>query len=171
MSYGNNELTKEQVKELFGVTSFRELSTEKAFNVANKLSELKPEVAMKVLEQFPECAQTIVNLGKGQVETAKAAMEQGDKANQRQVDSLNRIIGIIEVQLQNEELTFNERIKLNEQVIEVAKLLDTADERQHNHIQFVLDRPLKGLLGLGGLAICVLVGGKFNLPIPGKKAA
>lgn len=170
MSYGNNELTKEQVKKLFGVTSFRELSTEKAFNVANKLSELRPEVAMKVLEQFPECARTIVNLAKGEVEAAKDAMEQGDKVNQRQVDSLGRIIGIIESQLQNEELVFDERLKLNEQVIEVAKLLDKANERQHDHIQFVLDKVLKGLFGLGCLAVCVLVGGKFNIPIPGKKA-
>ena len=98
----NDVADRQAVLDFFEVDNFRELSTEKAFAVTNKLADLKPEVAVKVLEQFPECANMVVNLAKSEIETAKHAMEQGDKSTQRNVDALNRIIGVIEKELEDE---------------------------------------------------------------------
>ena len=160
---------RQAVLDFFEVDNFRELSTEKAFAVTNKLADLKPEVAVKVLEQFPECANMVVNLAKSEIETAKHAMEQGDKSTQRNVDALNRIIGVIEKELEDESLTFEQKLRLNEQVIEIANLLDKADERQHEFLKVVLENAGRVIFGMCCVAVGVLVSGKVKIPF--KKAA
>ena len=165
----NEEMTAQQVKELFGITSFRELSTEKAFHVANKLSELSPDVAKKVIEQFPHCANMIVSLAKDEIDIARQVVDQLGKSTQRHVDVLEKLLDKYEAQLQDESLTFEQVMQINDKMLKVAELIDRANERHHASMMEVLDRVGKTLFSFALIGVCLLVSGNMKVPISMRK--
>lgn len=161
---------KEAFLDYCGYDNGRNIKLNDMVGMFSSLNKVKPEVAMKILDQFPECSRMASNLANVEIDAAAHASEYCDKSSRRNVETQIKIIDAFESQLQDPSLTFEEKEKINDHILEVSKLVDNADGRQQQTILAIFDKTVKGLLGLACIAMCVLVGGKINLPFSSNKA-
>ena len=68
-------LTEKKVLKKLGIDDFRHLTKEKVITMATMLDKMKPEVAKKALEQFPEFSKVSKDMLKEYKETLDKGLE------------------------------------------------------------------------------------------------
>lgn len=145
MEYTNKE---KEVLSLMKKTDFKNLSKNDVLNYASTLSELRPEVAIKVIEQFPELA-TLIK------ETMKEYKDTLDKILLSDDNSTNQVYGILNKELDNlndnrteyyefvnkirddlskcldkPNLSHEQSMEIIERQMELCKIIDKKDEER-----------------------------------------
>lgn len=145
-------LTESQVLKKLDIVDFRHLTKEKVISMATMLDKMDPEVAKKALEQFPEFSDTMAQL----FCEYKQLLDEGLKTNEDSVRSFyetcDEIIVACQKLLDKEDLMFDERRFLLEQMVLVAQMKDSKDSQNK---RFVVALWGIGLAGLG-LAVTAL---------------
>lgn len=146
-------LTEAKVLKKLDIPDFRHLTKEKAITMATMLDKMDPDVAKKALEQFPEFSQTMSQL----FSEYKQLLDEGLKTNGESVQSFyttcDEIISACQKLLEKDDLTFDERRFLLEQMVMVAQMKDSKDSENKHFIVALWGIGLAGL----GLAVTALV--------------
>lgn len=154
-------LTEAQVLKRLDIVDFRHLTKEKVMSMATMLDKMDPEVAKKALEQFPEFASTMRQI----LTEYKQSLDEGMRQNAEGVKSYyttcDTIIASCQKELEKEDLPFEERSFILEQMMIVAKM---KGDKNSEDKRFIATMSVIGLaaIGLTAGALITALGGNFR---------
>lgn len=113
-------MSEEEVKKLLGIKDFRHLSKKQVITFISSLPQMDPEVAKKVIDQFPRMAEMAVDIAKEYRLALDSAIKSNDESAKMTAASLDKVIDILSAQLKREDLTPEERIQIVNTIGEVT---------------------------------------------------
>ena len=123
----NRSLTEKHVLKKLGISDFRHMTKDKVVRFVSMLPYMDPEVAKKALEQFPaftDLAGTIVTEFRVIVDT----LIKDNSSSQNSVYvSCSNILDSLRDEIHRDDLTPEERARIEDKMIEVAKIISEKD--------------------------------------------
>jgi len=120
-------MTEEKVLKKLNIVDFRHLTKEKVVKMASMLDKMDPEVAKKALEQFPDFAKTTKELLSDYKYVLDKGLESNNESVKKCYDKYNTIIDVLKKELESENLSFEERKYIIEQMKVIAEKIDKKD--------------------------------------------
>jgi hypothetical protein len=158
-------LTEKEVLHKLDIPDFRYLSKDKVMTFASMLTEMDPEVAKKALEQFPEFAKTVLEITKDYQATLEKAMLDNSQSVKVYYDACTTIIESLQKELENDHLTFEERMEISDKMIEISKMMGEKDtENKGYNIKVIAIIGVAAAAVVGGVAAVLGVNTNLNLP-------
>lgn len=116
-------LSEKKVLKKLNIPDFRHVTKDKIVEFSSMLYRMDPEVAKKALEQIPE----YVKMASEMVRTYKEIIDKMFQANATDTkafyDACNGILATLAVQLQDTNITPEERNSINDRMISVAQMI------------------------------------------------
>ena len=152
----NRTLSEKKALKQLGIPDFRHMTKDKIIQFSSMLHKMDPEVAKAALEQFPEftnSAKEIVNC----LATSIDNLTEANKANtQSCFDICNGIVDSLKEQLKDENLTFEQKMQIEDKMIVVAQMVHEKDsENKKFSIWMTAAFGLIGTAILGGIASAI----------------
>lgn len=141
-------LTEQIVLRKLGIENFRHLTKDKVIIMASMLDKMNPEVAKKVIEQFPEFSNTIKEMLIQYKDTLDKGLETNRESVQSYYNVCTSIIETLQNQLNDENLSFEEKKYIIDQMVEVSKMIGEKDTENKRFIK---------ALAVGAAAALVIV--------------
>lgn len=151
-------LTEKKVLKKLGITDFRHMTKDKVVSFVSMLPRMDPEVAKAALAQFPEfkdLAKDIVNELKRSFDTIIAENEKSQDAFYKACD---RILTMLESELKVDNLTSEDRDRIEDKMIEVAQMMSEKDSENKQWIGELFTK-----LGFGCLFVLAGVGAAIGI--------
>ena len=152
MSYSPKE--KKILKKL-GIKDFRYMTKDKIVQFASMLPKMNPEVAKAALAQFPN----FTLLAKDAIAELRVmsikAFDLSDYSQQSFFDACGRILTTLEKELENDNLTPEQRSEIQDKMIEVAKMIGEKDKENKKFTEHMMEAFVGfcGIVVLAGAAI------------------
>ena len=163
MTYSNEA----DVKRALGIDTWRELSKDKMLTFAALMPDMDTELALKVIEQFPnfrEFAGEVVEVMEGAQDATIASNERsGDQVH----DALRDIRGILKGELDKGDLPWEHRRWVIEQIQETGRLQFNKDSENKRFLDSVLGKVVLGAGGITALGLAALGGRVLEQKGPG----
>lgn len=160
----SKSLTEKQVLKKLNISDFRHLKKDQVISMVTMLDKMDPEVAKKALEQFPEFASTMRHIFSEYKQSMDNIMKQNAEEIKIYYDACNEIIDACKKELEKEDLSFEERNSIIQQMIIVANMI--SDKNSENK-RFAKNCIMFGCVGIGVIcgSLIVVLGGnvKFNI--------
>lgn len=159
------QLTEKQVLSKLGISDFRHLSKNKIMTFFSMLPNMDPEVAKKAIEQFPTYANTVKEI----ISEYKGFLEKALSDNTESVQSYyafcNSILDTLSKMLEQEDLSFEEKTYIIEQMIYVESQASKKDTENKKHrIKIVGWASVVVISFIGSLA--AVLGANSGMSIP-----
>lgn len=148
-----------EIKQKLGIESWRNLSKDKMIRFAMMMPDMDTELALKIVEQFPVFADFATGVVGAMKKMHKTTLVANKESQDHFHQSCKTAIEILNVQLNKDGLSLEEKKYFVEEIKEILKLESQKDSENK---QF-LDAALKKLQGFAVAAIAlgvVFVGGK-----------
>lgn len=141
--------TELQVLKKLDIPDFRHLTKDKVIAFASMIPKMDPEVAKKALEQFPNFASTSLDIMKEYRGIIETTLADDRDSTQKCYEMYDRVMNSLEKILQEEELSFDEKTYILDQMKLVADEVSRKDyEKSSNRLK---------LLGIaGGVAASIV---------------
>ena len=143
-------LTEQQVLKKLNIDEFRHLTKDKIIIIASMLDKMAPEVAKKLLEQFPQFSNEVRKMLTEYKDTLDKNLESNGESVQSYYDSCKTIIKALEKQLDIESLSFEERKYIIEKMAEIS---DKMAEKDSQNKKFLVSL----LAGCGTTVVTIVV--------------
>lgn len=157
-------LTEQKVLKKLNIENFRNLTKDKVITMASMLDKMDPEVAKKAIEQFPEFS----NTAKEMLKEYKDTLDKGLEKNKESVESYYSVckvtIETLKKQLENEELSFEERKYIIDKMLEVSKKMSEKDSENKKFIAIMSGLGLAAV-GLVVTGLSSALGGNTNIEV------
>lgn len=127
-------LIEQKVLRKLGIEDFRHLTKDKVITMASMLDKMEPEVAKKAIEQFPNFSNTIKEMLIGYKDTLDKGLESNRESVQSYYDSCTSIIGALQKQLDDKNLSFEERKYIIDKMLEISKMMGEKDSENKKFI-------------------------------------
>ena len=127
-------LTEQKVLRKLNIEDFRHLTKDKVITMASMLDKMEPEVAKKALEQFPEFSNTAKEMLVGYKDTLDKGLESNRESVQSYYDSCKSIIEVLQKQLDDENLSFEERKYIVDKMLEISRMMGEKDSENKKFI-------------------------------------
>ncbi len=162
-------ISEQEVLRRLNIPDFRHLSKEKVMSFASLLPYMDPATAQKALDQFPDFAKTVGAVAHEYGDIVKKALGSNDESMKSYYSIASSIIATIQKQLDNDTLSFDERMHIMELLVELQRDVgakDTENKKFHRDTIIAV-----GAICISFLALAVsLLGGNTNIRLPfGKK--
>lgn len=127
-------LTEQEAKNRLDIPDFRSLTKNKVMEFASMLDRMDPEVAMKALEQFPDFSKTVYSAMTDFGATLEKGMEANSESSNQVYSLYNEIMGALRVNLEMDDLPFEQKQYYLDKMLKVASLAEKQDagNKQHN---------------------------------------
>ena len=125
--------TELQVLKQLDIPDFRHLTKDKVITFASMIPRMDPEVAKKALEQFPNFASTSLDIMKEYREIIETASDDDRESTQKCYEMYDRVMSSLERILQEDELTFDEKTYILDQMKFVADEVSRKDSEKSNN--------------------------------------
>ena len=130
----NRGLAEQKVLKKLGIDDFRHLTKDKVITMVSLLDKMDPEVAKKALEQFPEFAKTAKEILTEYKDTLDKGLENNKESVQSYYSVCNAIIVSLQKQLEDGNLSFDERKYIIDKMLEVSKMMEEKDTENKKFI-------------------------------------
>lgn len=127
-------MSEEKVLKKLDIVDFRHLTKDKVIKMASMLDKMDPEVAKRALEQFPEFANTTKEMLTEYKESLDEGLESNNKSVKAVYDTYNAVITSLQKELEKENLTFEQKKYIIEQMKDVAEKVDKKDTENKRFI-------------------------------------
>ncbi len=130
--------TEVQVLKKLDIPDFRHLTKDKVIAFASMIPKMDPEVAKKALEQFPNFASTTLDMMKEYRGVIENVLQDDKESTQVCYDMYDRVMTSLEKILHEENLTFDEKIYILDQMKLVADTVSQKDyEKASNRLKIL----------------------------------
>ena len=143
-------LNEEQVLKKLGIEDFRHLSKDKVVEFVSMIPYMEPEVAKAAISQYPEFAKTMKSITAEYKTIVETGLKSNDDSMKNYYQSANIVLNSLDRLLENENLSYDEQMKIVDKMNEVLKLLN---EKDSENKKFVRD-----IIGMASLATIFVVG-------------
>lgn len=146
-------IDEKAVLEKLNISDFRHLTKNNVIDLATELHNVEPEVAMKILEQFPEFSKVLSEVLQEYRQQLDAILQSENTSEKDFINVSNREIDILEGLL-TKHLSFDEKIEILDRIDKVRQdIMDHQSEKRHF---------LMGLVKAGVTAIGIIVAGALG---------
>lgn len=156
------QLSEKQVLKKLDIPDFRHLTKEKAIEMVSMIPHMDKEVAMKALEQYPELVKSSLDMVNTYKEAATKALDSNDESVKARYDALSAMQSLLEVELQRENMTEDERMFVLEQIAKIPELAKEVDRDNKVFLLKVVGVMSTVVAGVVGVTAAAL-GGNFSL--------
>lgn len=165
MKHDNRLLSEEQVLKHLGIKDFRSLDKKTTIEFVSSINQMDPQVALRIIEKFPEIAQFGLNIAKEQTEQLKAVLASNDESVRVQYEQTKMVADVLKTVVENENSTPEERIEAMKGLNDVIEHNERIDKRNKEFLIKVL-RSGEMVLGLVALGVLGAIGlnGRGSLP-------
>lgn len=158
----NHTLTEANVLKKLDIEDFRHLTKDKVITMASMLDRMDPEVAKKALEQFPEFAKTTKEMLIEYKDTLDKGLQNNKDSVQAYYDACQSIIDSLQKQLENNDLSFEQRKEIIDQMLEITKMMGIKDTENK---KFIVRMAMCGAAAIGVtvMALASALGGNSEI--------
>lgn len=161
-------MNEQKVLDKLGIEDFRHLTKDKVVEFISLIPEMDPEVAKAAIVQFPEFAGTMKSIMidyKQEIETAIKSNDNSMKACQ---DAAKSLMASLDRMLQENELSYEEKIQIIDKMTEIQKMLFGKDTENKKFIRDIVAVAGFVVVAVAGVTSSLL-GGNSNFKLPTKK--
>lgn len=126
--------TEDAVKKALNIDSFRNLSKSKVIEFVSMLPQMDREVALSIINQFPNYATTVSEMLTQLKSICDRVMESNDSSMKTVTDAYRGILDNLGEMLKRDGLSSEERMQITTQMIEVADKLAAKDTENKNFL-------------------------------------
>lgn len=156
--------TEVQVLKKLDIPDFRHMTKDKVIAFATMVPKMSPEVAKKALEQFPDFASTSLSIMREYKDIIEKLMEDDRESTQICYDMYNRVMESLEKLLDDDDLTFDEKTYILEQMREVVDDVSKKDsEKANNRIKVI------GVIGGVAAGIVAVLGSAIGVNLTSRR--
>lgn len=157
--------TEAEVLKKLGIPDFRHISKDTIMQFCGMLDGMDPEVAMKAIEQFPNFAITAKEALVECQATIREIVGSSSESLNKYYEMCNRIIDGLMEMLKDEDLSFDEKKYVIEQMREVEMNMGRKDSehKRHNERIAVITGVCTGFIVI---AMTAVLGGKVDIEFP-----
>ena len=148
----SKSLTEQKVLKKLDIVDFRHLTKDKVIAMASMQDKMDPEVAKKALEQFPNFSATTKEMLAGYKDTLDKGMDANKDSVQSYYNSCDSIIETLQRQLDNENLSFDERKYIIDKLFEISK---TMGEKDSENKKFLATLTVIGATAVGVITVAL----------------
>lgn len=157
-----NILTEEEVKKELGIVDFRTITKDKIMQFVSLMPKLDKELAIKIIEQFPSYATMATSMVTNLIDMCNNALSNSKITEKEAIEAYKYVLETIRMELEDGEVTPEEKEKYNNQMIEVADKISEIDVRNKKW--------LENIVKYGTSAVCItLAVGAAILGVNSKK--
>ena len=157
-----NILTEEEVKKELGIVDFRTITKDKIMHFVSLMPKLDKELAIKIIEQFPSYATMATSMVTNLIDMCNNALTNSKITEKEAIEAYKYVLETIRMELEDGEVTPEEKEKYNNQMIEVADKISEIDVRNKKW--------LENIVKYGTSAVCItLAVGAAILGVNSKK--
>lgn len=138
-------MTEIKVLKKLGIDDFRHITKNKVIKMASMLDKVDPEVAKKAIEQFPNFSNTAKEILNDYKVSLDNAMESNADSVKAYYGTCASIIESLQKEVENENLSFEEKKYFFDQMLEVSKMMGEKDSENKKF--------LAGCVALGSAAV------------------
>lgn len=155
-------MTEKEVLNKLNIDSFRQISKDKVIALASMLDRMNPEVAKKVIEQFPDFSRTMCSLVSDYKHIVNERLATNKESMKECYASCNYILETMRKELSNDNLSFGQRKEILESMIAVNKIvMDKDSENKGFILKIVGDAAV--LAVVVGVIVLSAFGGKTRI--------
>ncbi|MDB2099828.1 hypothetical protein [Clostridium paraputrificum] len=157
-------LTEQKVLKKLDIVDFRHITKDKVITMASMIDKMEPEVAKKALEQFPKFAATTKEILNEYKDTLDKCLESNDESIKSYYDLCNSMIETLQKQLEDENLSFEQRKYIIDKMCELSKNIG---EKDSENKKFIATLAMIGATALGFTisALALALGGNTKIDI------
>ena len=145
-------LTEKQVLQKLGILDFKSLTKAKIPKFINMLDKMDPEVAKKALEQYPQ----FNSIMKETLNTYKNELNRmhnsNDASMKQYYESTNSVISALEKELNRDNLDFNNKLEIIQQMSDIQSKLHSKDLENKGFLSVTLGIVGGVVLGFAAIA-------------------
>ena len=158
----NKSLTEQKVLKKLNIVDFRHLTKDKVVAMASMLDKMDPEVAKKALEQFPEFSKTAKEILAEYKDTLDKGLALNNDSVQAYYDTCNKIIATLQKQLEDNNLSFEEKKYIIDKMLELSKMMSEKDSENKT---FIASLAVIGAIVVGGVTavLASILGGNSSI--------
>ncbi len=162
----NDLMTEQEVLKKLNIKDFRHMSKEKVIAAfSSMLPNMSPEVALKVLDQFPSYAQAMTDIATQYKDILVKSIDSGSISTQQSIAICQTVIDVLRSQLDKDDLSFEERKFYVEQLQETARIIQEINSEHHLFLMKCFGYGLMTLVLVGG-GLTAVLGGNIDLKTP-----
>ena len=155
-------LSEEKVLKKLKIGNFKDLTKDVVIKMSSMLGQMEPDVAKKAIEQFPHFTKTASEILKDFKHSLDNALESNKESVAPYYKACDSTITILQQELKNDDLTFEEKNILIGRIFEVSQMMSEKDSQNKRFITI--------MKGLGLTAVGVVVAG-FTVALGGGVSA
>ena len=158
----SNSISEKKVLQKLDIQDFRYLTKDKVIKMASMLDRMDPEVAKKAIEQFPEFANTTKELLSEYKDYLEKGLESNNKSVTKVYDTYSGIIQSLQKELDKDNLSFEEKKYIIEQMKEIA---DKVDKKDTENKKFLAGMATLATVVVGGAiaVVATVIGGNTQI--------
>ncbi len=157
----NKILSEDEVKKILDVKDFRSISKDKIMEFVSLIPSMDKEVAMAAIAQFPNYADMAKGMTEGLLNLCDNAVKEVSTGNRETIEMFKEILVSLQNQLKEEDYSPEQKIKINEQMIEIANKISITNTERNTLINNIIK--YGGSVVFGALALgAVVLGVNIN---------
>ena len=149
-------ISEEEVKKALDITDFRSLSKEKVMEFVSIIPKVDKEVAMSVVNQFPNYVDMAKEIVGGMLHLCNEALKDASHGRDEVINSYKIVLETLKEELNKGELTQEERNKITEDMIKVAEKIDIVNDKHNIFIKDMIKNVGCTFLGIAVLGVAIL---------------
>ena len=131
-------LSEKRVLRKLGISDFRHMKKENVVKFASMLPYMDPEVAKKALEQFPEFKDLASDLVANYKDIVDRILSENAESQRPFYDVCNSIIATLQAELSMENISSEDRRRIEDNMREGAKLIGEKDSENKKFLWTML---------------------------------
>lgn len=161
-------MTEQEVLEKLNIKDFRHMSKDKVIAAfSSMLPNMSPEVALKVLDQFPSYSQTMTDVATQYKNILVNCVDSGSVSTKQSIIICQTVIDALKAQLDKDDISFEERKFYVEQMQQTARTVQEINSEHHSFLAKCIGYGLLALAFVGG-GLAAALGGNMDLRAPQK---
>lgn len=159
-------MTEQEVLEKLKIKDFRYMSKDKVVAAfSSMLPNMSPEVALKALDQFPSYAQTMTDIAVQYKDVLVNSVNSGSVSTQQSIAICQTVIDNLKTQLDNDNMTFEERKFYVEQMQQTARIVQEINSEHHSFILKCIGYSVLAVTFIVG-SLAAVLGGNIDVRTP-----
>lgn len=144
-------ISEQTALKKLNINDFSEIDEDNAIDLFRLLNNMEPDVATRVINQIPNFSLLIAELIENYKDMLNLGLKSNDKSVMKSYETYDQIIEVLNKQLENDNLTFDEKKDIMQYMIEIADKVDKKDSENK--------KTIVALAAIGAGILTVLVGG------------
>ena len=145
-------MLEEDVKKALNITDFRALSKEKIIEFISIIPKVDKEVAISIINQFPNYADMAKDMVGGMINLCDNALQEAKVGRKDVIASYRIVLERLNEELNKGDLSIDDRKRITDDMLVVAEKIDAVNDK---HLEFLKDT----LKNVGGTIAGVVVVG------------